>query len=80
MSRQDFEKLNGEIRSLQPPRLILQGYSGGKIDCLGEKVMTVQINNQKKDAVIRIVDKQSFIIGQRFNFDIYITMGNNFQN
>jgi hypothetical protein len=56
LSRQEFERINGDTRSLQPSRLILKGYSGGKIDCLGEKVMSVQINNQKKDAVIKIVE------------------------
>ena len=42
LSKQDFDK----------------GYSEGIIICLGEKVMSVQINNQTKDAVIRVVDSK----------------------
>ena len=58
LSKQDFEKIGGDLESLQTSNLILKGYSGGKIICLGEKVMSVQINNQTKDAVIRVVDSK----------------------
>ena len=55
LNKQDFDKIGGDLESLQPSKLILKGYSGRKINCLG-KVMSVQINNQTKDAVIRVVD------------------------
>ena len=56
LSKRDFERFVGDINSLQPSKLILRGYSGGKISCLGEKVMKIEINNQEKEDVIRVVD------------------------
>ena len=58
LSKQDFDKIGGDLESLQTSNLILKGYSGGRINCLGEKVMSIQINNQTKDAVIRVVDSK----------------------
>ena len=46
LSRKDFESIDGDIGSLKPSKLILRGYSGGTIGCLGEKVMRVEIDNQ----------------------------------
>ena len=58
LSKQDFNKIGGDLESLQTSNLILKGYSGGRINCLGEKVMSIQINSQTKDAVIRVVDSK----------------------
>ena len=58
LSKQDFDKIGGDLESLQTSNLILKGYSGGRINCLGEKVMSIQINNQTKDDVIRVVDSK----------------------
>ena len=56
LSRTDFSKINGEVKSLQPSKIILKGYTGNKIQCLGEKMMSVEINNQAKEVIIRVVD------------------------
>ena len=56
LSKADFMKIKGEENTLSSSRLILKGYTGDRIKCLGEKHMEVQINGQKKEVVIRVVD------------------------
>ena len=51
LCKSDFDRISGDYDSLKPSRLILKGYSGGEIKCLGEKVMHVQIQNQARSAV-----------------------------
>ena len=34
LSKTDFNKINGEVKSLQPSKLILKGYTGNKIQCI----------------------------------------------
>ena len=58
LSRADFEKTGGELKSLQPSKLILRGYTGDRIKCLGEKVMEVEINKQGRQMIVRVVDGQ----------------------
>ena len=41
---------------LKPSNLILKSYTGNQIQCLGEKVMKTNINNQEANATIRVVE------------------------
>ena len=56
LSRKDFESIDGDVRSLKPSKLILRGYSGGTIGCLGEKTMKVEMGDQEKETVVCVVD------------------------
>ena len=56
LSRKDFESIDGDVRSLKPSKLILRGYSGGTIGCLGEKTMKVEMGDQEKETVVHVVD------------------------
>ena len=49
LSKSDFNKIGGKLKSLQASRLILRGYTGDQIPCLGEKSMKVEINGQVKE-------------------------------
>ena len=55
LCKTDFDKI-GNMSSLQASKLILKGYTGNKIKCLGEKLMTVQIKDETINSVIRVVD------------------------
>ena len=44
LNKRDFQKIS-DVESLQPSILILRGYTGNQITCLGEKSMKVEINS-----------------------------------
>ena len=56
LSKKTFKEIGGDIERLKKSRLILKGYTGNEIRCLGEKIMSVQINGEVKDVIIRVVD------------------------
>ena len=72
LSKQDFEEIGGDLESVQTYNFILKGYSGGRIICLWERVMSIQINNQTKDAVIRVVDSKGPSLLRRDLITIFI--------
>ena len=56
LSKQDYDNMSLASRNLETSRLILKGYSGSELKCLGERTMQVNINGQTKEAIIRVVD------------------------
>ena len=55
LNKRDFQKIS-DVESLQPAKLILRGYTGNQITCLGEKSMKVEINGEVKEVIVRVVD------------------------
>jgi transposase InsO family protein len=56
MTKTDFLKTHSSCDSLTPPTVILTGYGGSKINCIGEKDVKVTVGNQEDTVTVRVVD------------------------
>ena len=62
LSTADFKKLrNAELKK---PTVVLRGFSGRIIDCQGECVLPVSVNNQTKNVTLRVVSTGPSLLGR----------------
>ncbi|KAK3760834.1 hypothetical protein RRG08_034677 [Elysia crispata] len=56
ITKADFLKTLDTCDTLKTPSVILKGYGGNKIKCIGEKEMKIQIGEQEDVCIVRVVD------------------------
>ena len=56
ITKADFLKTLDTCDTLKTPSVILTGYGGNKIKCIGEKEMKIQIGEQEDVCIVRVVD------------------------
>ena len=61
LNSSDFFKMGNQIDTLKPPTVILKGYTGNTIKCLGGKEMDVKVGNQVRRLLIRVVKGPSLL-------------------
>ncbi|KXJ08290.1 Retrovirus-related Pol polyprotein from transposon 17.6 [Exaiptasia diaphana] len=61
LNTSDFKKVGGSISTLKPSTVVLKGYTGNTIKCLGEKEMSLRVGDQVHDLTIRVVDGPSLL-------------------
>ena len=61
LNSSDLFKMGNQIDTLKPPTVILEGYTGNTIKCLGEIEMNVKVGNQVGKLLIRVVKGPSLI-------------------
>ena len=65
LTRNDFTKCKGDVKALQKPTVVLRGFSGAKITCLGEMQMPVTIAGSTKNVLLRVVNNEySSLLGR----------------
>ena len=55
LSESDFIRAKGDLSALHPPSIVLKGFSGKSIQCLGEITVPVTIGDTTKDVLLRVV-------------------------
>ena len=61
LSATDFSELGGHIETLESLTMILKGYTGNIIKCLGEKEMEFKIGDQLDSPLVRVVKGPSIL-------------------
>ena len=61
LNSSDLFKMGNQIDTLKPPTVILEGYTGNTIKCLGEKEMNVKVRNQVGKLLIGVVKGPSLL-------------------
>ena len=56
ITKEDFLKTRDTCDTLKPTTLVLTGYGGSPIRCIGEKDMTVTVGDQEDTVLVRVVD------------------------
>ena len=51
-----FKQVHGDLSSLSKPSVILKGFSGTAIKCLGETTLPVSIAGESKNVLVRVVE------------------------
>ena len=78
LTHNDFVKCNGDMKALEKPTVVLGGFSGTKITCLGEMQMSVTIAGSTKEALLRVVDNEcSSLLEQGFTECVHFTVETN---
>eukprot|EP00117_Sycon_ciliatum_P015218 scpid18577/ scgid6200/ Retrotransposable element Tf2 155 kDa protein type 1 len=55
LTEKDFQQCNGDLNTLQKSTVILRGFSGAEIKCIGEFPVPVTINGKTESVTVRVV-------------------------